>query len=94
LRLGKWNSKWHAYSILNLFDLIPIYCTQEGWITALDYSFSYDDKGRLSGSTLATGGSNIYEMTMGYNAAGGITSRAVRYLPYRNHELDERFLHE
>jgi len=41
----------------------------------LDYSFSYDDKGRLSGSTLATGGSNIYEMTMGYNAAGGITSK-------------------
>ncbi len=44
-------------------------------VSALDYSFSYDDKGRLSGSTLATGGSTIYQMTMGYNAAGGITSK-------------------
>ena len=45
-------------------------------VSALDYSFSYDEKGRLSGSTLATGGSTIYQMTMGYNAAGGITSKA------------------
>ena len=57
-------------------------------VTALDYSFSYDDKGRLSGSTLATGGSTIYQMTMGYNAAGGITSKAsVGEDGIRTHDL-------
>ena len=68
----------YQYSNLGMVTSLSkgVHASLAAGVTALDYSFSYDDKGRLSGSTLATGGSNIYEMTMGYNAAGGITSKA------------------
>ena len=67
----------YQYSNLGMVSSLSkgVHASLAAGVTALDYSFSYDDKGRLSGSTLATGGSNIYEMTMGYNAAGGITSK-------------------
>ena len=67
----------YQYSNLGMVSSLSkeVHASLAAGVTALDYSFSYDDKGRLSGSTLAAGGSNIYEMTMGYNAAGGITSK-------------------
>ena len=67
----------YQYSNLGMVSSLSkgVHTSLAAGVTALDYSFSYDDKGRLSGSTLAAGGSNIYEMTMGYNAAGGITSK-------------------
>jgi len=67
----------YQYSNLGMVSSLSkeVHASLAAGVTALDYSFTYDDKGRLSGSTLAAGGSNIYEMTMGYNAAGGITSK-------------------
>ena len=70
-------SRDYQYSNLGMVSSLnkSIHSSLAAGITSLDYSFSYDDKGRLQGSTLATGGMNIYELTMGYNAVGGITSK-------------------
>ena len=70
-------SRDYQYSNLGMVSSLnkSIHSSLAAGITSLDYSFSYDDKGRLLGSTLATGGMNIYELTMGYNAVGGITSK-------------------
>ena len=68
----------YQYSNLGMVSWLHkgVHSSLTAGVSTLDYSFSYDEKGRLSGSTLATGGSTIYQMTMGYNAAGGITSKA------------------
>src|SRR6056300_865778 len=70
-------SRDYQYSNLGMVSSLnkSIHSSLAAGITSLDYSFSYDDKGRLQGSTLATGGMNIYELTMGYNEVGGITSK-------------------
>ena len=81
-------SRDYQYSNLGMVSSLnkSIHSTLAAGITSLDYSFSYDDKGRLLGSTLATGGMNIYELTMGYNAVGGITSKDSD-LPNGGHPL-------
>ncbi len=81
-------SRDYQYSNLGMVNSLnkSIHSTLAAGITSLDYSFSYDDKGRLLGSTLATGGMNIYELTMGYNAVGGITSKDSD-LPNGGHPL-------
>jgi len=81
-------SRDYEYSNLGMVNSLnkSIHSTLAAGITSLDYSFSYDDKGRLQGSTLATGGMNIYELTMGYNAVGGITSKDSD-LPNGGHPL-------
>ncbi|MEL0026504.1 MAG: RHS repeat-associated core domain-containing protein, partial [Schleiferiaceae bacterium] len=81
-------SRDYQYSNLGMVSSLnkSIHSSLAAGITSLDYSFSYDDKGRLLGSTLATGGMNIYELTMGYNAVGGITSKDSD-LPNGGHPL-------
>ena len=81
-------SRDYQYSNLGMVSSLnkSIHSSLAAGITSLDYSFSYDDKGRLQGSTLATGGMNIYELTMGYNAVGGITSKDSD-LPNGGHPL-------
>jgi hypothetical protein len=53
-------SRDYQYSNLGMVSSLnkSIHSSLAAGITSLDYSFSYDDKGRLLGSTLATGGMN------------------------------------